>query len=261
MFFIAGVGDEGFEIGGAEVVADGLDAAGLVEVFADIERFHVAGGADECGEVAPCGTAPDAEAGGIDVVGGGVGAEPADGGFAVFDLGGEDGVAAEAVVDAGDGVSALDPILAEGLAVFLAAALPSAAVDPDDEWCRVFGFFRQVEVEGVAFVAAFGVGEIAMGGGSGGGEGGGEEQGYEAERVHGRVVLGGGTRKTGSRFSEIRERGWAAGNFDWQVEVMGQAGSACRGVGFTIFPSCPSCSSCFAARPGFRIMNLPICCR
>lgn len=62
MFLIAGVGDEGFEIGGTEVVAGGLDAAGLVEVFSDIERFQVAGGADECGEVAPGGAAPDAEA-------------------------------------------------------------------------------------------------------------------------------------------------------------------------------------------------------
>ncbi len=113
MLFITGVRDEGFKIGGAEVVADGLDAAGLIEMIADVKGFHLAAGADECGEVPTCGTAPDAEACGVDLIRRGVRAQPADGSFAVFDLRGENGMAAQSVVDAGDGVTAFEPTLSE----------------------------------------------------------------------------------------------------------------------------------------------------
>ena len=50
-------------------------------------------------------SAPDADVVGIEVVLGGVGPQPADRRLAVFDLRGEDGVLAEAVVDAGHGVA------------------------------------------------------------------------------------------------------------------------------------------------------------
>lgn len=113
MVFISGMRDKGFEIGGAVVVADGLDAAGLIKVIADVKGFHLATGADKSGEVSACGATPDAEACGVDLVCRGVRAQPANGGFAVLDLRGENGMAAEAVVDAGDGVTAFEPTLSE----------------------------------------------------------------------------------------------------------------------------------------------------
>lgn len=113
MLFITGVRDEGFEIGGAEVVADGLNAAGLIEMIANVKCFHIATGADECSEVPTCGTAPGTEACGVDLIRRGVCSQPADGSFAVFDLRGENGMAAEAVINAGDGVTAFEPTLSE----------------------------------------------------------------------------------------------------------------------------------------------------
>ncbi|CAN5529335.1 hypothetical protein BH09VER1_BH09VER1_22990 [soil metagenome] len=80
----------GEKIGGAVAIDDGLDGAGEGEVFADIELPGVSGGAEEGDEMATGGGAPDADAGGIDIVLGGVGAKEADGGLAIFKLSRED---------------------------------------------------------------------------------------------------------------------------------------------------------------------------
>jgi hypothetical protein len=93
------------EIGGAKEIDDALDGAGLVKVRADVEVGDLPCHAEEGDEVAAGGGAPNADAGGIDVVLPGVGAEPADGGFAILDLGGKGGVLAETVLDAGGDVA------------------------------------------------------------------------------------------------------------------------------------------------------------
>jgi len=93
------------EIGGAEEIDDALDGAGLAEIWAGVEVCGLAGDAEEGDEVAAGGGAPDADAAGIDAILGGVGAEPADGGFAILDLGGKGGILAKAVLDAGGGVA------------------------------------------------------------------------------------------------------------------------------------------------------------
>ena len=62
----------------------------------------------------------------------GIGPQPADGGLAVLDLGGERRVLASPIVDAGDRVPAPQECIA-GVARRLAPAPPGTAVDPDDQ--------------------------------------------------------------------------------------------------------------------------------
>ena len=97
------------QVRGTEPVDDALHAAGLVEVppasLSRVELLHAAGGAEQGDQVAAGRGAPDADAVRVEVVLRGVGPQPADGRLAVFDLGREDGVLAQAVVDAGHGVA------------------------------------------------------------------------------------------------------------------------------------------------------------
>ena len=104
--------------------------------------------------------ADDAEVIRVEAVFGGVGPEEADGRLAVLDLSGEQGLATEAVVNGGDGVATFE--MAHGrVAAGLAAALPSAAVDPDDQRQRAIGLSGAVEVKFVAF-AMGAVFEVAL---------------------------------------------------------------------------------------------------
>jgi len=107
--------------------------------------------------------APDAESGRVYVVLFGVGAEPADRGFAVLYLCGEYGVLAEAIVDAGDGVASGEK--SGGASAVFTSRLPASAVDPDDQGQRLGvvgsgGSLRQVQVELVALVAAWDVFDV-----------------------------------------------------------------------------------------------------
>ena len=108
------------DAGGAIPIDDGLDAGGGV----------VTGGTEIGHEMAAGGGAPEGDAGGVDIVFFGVGAEPAEGGFAVVDVGGEGGFLGVPVADAGAGVALLDE--GEDWRLFLGAGAPGAAVDPDD---------------------------------------------------------------------------------------------------------------------------------
>ena len=147
------------EVGRAEEVDDALDGAGLVEVSTGIEIAGVAGDAEEGDEMAACGAAPDADAALVDTVFFGMDAEPADGGFAIFDLGGEDGVLAEAVFDAGGCVTEREQG-ARG-AIVLVACGPSAAVYPDDERKRGGGLLGEIKVDLLPGAAIGDVGKVA----------------------------------------------------------------------------------------------------
>ena len=147
---------------GAEPVDDALHAAGLVEVPAlALQLLHVAGGAEHGDQVAAGRGAPDADVVGVEVVLGGVGPQPADGRLAVLDLGREDGVLAQAVVDAGHGV-ALGGQRHGGAALF-AAGPPGPAVNPDDQRQPALGLLGQVEVQAVSLVAALNILEVPQG--------------------------------------------------------------------------------------------------
>ncbi len=151
------------EVGGAEVGADRLDGAGGVLVSEGTFELGVSGGGGEEGdEVASGGGAPDADAVGVDIVLGGVLAEVADGGLAVVDLSGEGVGAGEAVVGGGDGEAGFEKA---GLAGedFFVSVFPSSAVDPQDEGelgGGLVGAGGEVEVESVADVAVFDVGDV-----------------------------------------------------------------------------------------------------
>ena len=105
-------------------------------------------------------SAPDADVVGIEAVFLGVGAQPADGCLAVLDLGGEDGVLAEAVVDARRRVALGDQ--RDRRAAVLAAAIPAASVNPDDDGQGMVRLGGQVEVELVAGVSPGDIFQIAV---------------------------------------------------------------------------------------------------
>ena len=103
--------------------------------------------ADEGGEVAAGRRAPRREAVGVEAVLRGVRAKPADRAAAVVDLRGPDRRAAQAVVEARDGVARGAERGDVAGRRELAAARPSSAVDPDDQRVRRRAAERQVEVE------------------------------------------------------------------------------------------------------------------
>jgi hypothetical protein len=78
--------------------------------------------------------------------------------LAVLNLGGELGILAQAVIDAGHDVSLLRP--RQGNAGVLAALFPPAAVDPHDQRERPAAFGRKVNVKFLAFMAAGHIGDI-----------------------------------------------------------------------------------------------------
>ena len=137
-----------------------LHAAGLVEVACvAFEVLHASRGAQQGHQVATGGGAPDADVIGVEVVLLGVGPQPADGRFAIFDLGGEHGVLAQAVVDAGRGVALA--YQRYGGATVLVAVLPASAVNPDHQRQGMLGgLLRQVEVEFLQFMSAGDVGQV-----------------------------------------------------------------------------------------------------
>lgn len=89
--------EDGGEIGGAVETDDALDGAALIRVSADgaFEIRVAVGDADEGCEMATCGCADNDDAFGVDQVCGLAGAEEADGGFDIVNVGGERGFGGE----------------------------------------------------------------------------------------------------------------------------------------------------------------------
>jgi len=179
-----GVGDEAVQIRGRIEGADALDAAGISKVAADVAlKGGVIGGVGEKeGEVTTGGGAEDADAGGIEVEAGGVGAEPADGTLAVKELGGKGRDGGEAVIEADDG-EVLRGHETDGTGV-LATGVPSAAVDPDYDGKRADDFFWFVEIEAEGLVVDACVFEVALdfhGIGQARGAAGEEERGQQGD--------------------------------------------------------------------------------
>ena len=103
---------------------------------------------------------PDADVAGIEVVLLGICPQPANGCLAVLDLGGEEGVLAQSVIDARHGVALADQ--RDRRATFLAAGRPTAPVDPDDDGQGVICLGGQIQVELVAGVSASDILQVAV---------------------------------------------------------------------------------------------------
>lgn len=127
------------------------------------ESLHVSGNAEHGNEVAARRNAPSSDSVRVQVVGGGgLAADPADGGLDIVNLRGPGGLLAETIVGAHAGVFAR---FHEGLEAPAAGALvalePGAAVDEDDH--RQFFGFRprgQIEIEALSRIFAVSVGDV-----------------------------------------------------------------------------------------------------
>jgi sirohydrochlorin ferrochelatase len=158
------VGVHSKEVGGAEEIDDGLDAAGLFGI-AEItfEIGDTAGGGEHGGEVAAGGGAPGGDARGIELVLSGLGADPPDGSLAVVDLGWELGDLAEAVVEGDDGVAVIEePVDDGGLEGVLAAGAKCPAVDPEDDGKRAGLGGWAVNIDEKISGAGAGIDEVAV---------------------------------------------------------------------------------------------------
>ena len=162
MALVSGRGDKHHEIGRSEEVAYRLHAARLIQVRADIECLHVTAGTDQCDEMAASGTAPHAKPLRIEAVVLGVCAQPSYGGLAVLDLRRKHRVAAETIVDARDRVAPFRGAVAQRWAGVLAAALPAAAVNPDDHGQRPVARLRDIQIELLPLVPIDDVGKVTM---------------------------------------------------------------------------------------------------
>src|SRR5262249_18006438 len=113
--------------------ANGLHAAGLVAVFTFLafELLYAATRTEQSGQRPAGRGAPDTDPIRIQTVFFGVRSQPANGGLAIVNLGGEGGVLRQAMVDAGDGIALGGEI--QGPCSFLAAALPATGVNPDHQ--------------------------------------------------------------------------------------------------------------------------------
>jgi hypothetical protein len=140
------------------------------------------GGGKHEDEVSAGGVAEGADAVGVDVVLGGVGAEIADGTFHVADLRREDGGRDEAVVDGGGDVAlGGDGADGGGEGGFIAVG-PGAAVDEEDAGKGVWGAGGAGEVEEEVLVRGVAVGDVGLEGDGGGGGGWGGEEGEGGEK-------------------------------------------------------------------------------
>src|SRR5688572_6340436 len=87
----------------------------------------------------------------IDAILVGMGTQPADGGLAIFDLGGKDRVLAEAIIDRHTDVTLLH-IVGYGTLPALIAVSPGASMDADNHGPRMRVLLnRQVEIELLPF--------------------------------------------------------------------------------------------------------------
>ena len=99
------------------------------------------------------GRSPYADAFGIEIVVCGICPKPANCAFAIVDLRWEHGDLAESIFDARHGIAIRHQ--PNGRTVILAAAEPSATVDPNHQRQWRFGLLRQVKVEEQTMVVEF----------------------------------------------------------------------------------------------------------
>ncbi len=134
------------EVGGTEVVDAGLHRARMSKVAADVtlRAGDARAGREERGEVSARRGAPNAEAGGVEVVSFRVRAEPAHGALHVVNLRRKDngqrvikvGLTCQPIRDTRDGHAAPEQRDDERRDRKPSAALPPAAVYPDNDWKR-----------------------------------------------------------------------------------------------------------------------------
>src|SRR6516164_3036968 len=105
-------------------------------------------------------SAPDAAVSAIEVVHLGIGPQPANRGFAILDLGREDGMLTEPVADAGDGEALAGE--EDAWAAALAAGPPAAAVNPDHDRQRPLALFGQIQIELLPLMPARHILQIAQ---------------------------------------------------------------------------------------------------
>jgi hypothetical protein len=117
--------------------------------------------ADEGGELGAGGMAHDENAVGIAAVFGDVVVDPAEGLGDVLKDGGHLDIWQEAVAGGNKDESFVHEDLWLGLNTGAVAGLPSAAVNPEDDG-EIFGGFRSVNVEFLAWVPGGGVGDVAV---------------------------------------------------------------------------------------------------
>lgn len=213
------VGRHGEEVAGAVEIDHALDAAGGLLVHGG------GGGADQCRDVAAGGAAGDGDAARVEAVGGGVFAQPADGGARVFELGRPTGNREQADVEAGDGV-ALGGEPRER-AVALGAAFPAAAVHPDDDGERIL---RQtggaIEVERERARSGGRIRERSGDLGAGRSGRGGGEEGRQRQTEGGGEQAGRGERVVGVHCGE--RKGIVAGRDEAKCQRGGEGGRPAR---------------------------------
>ncbi len=147
------------EIGGAVIVHDGLDTAGDGEIIADFEFGYSTRGAQHGGQVAACGVTPGGKVGWVQAVSGSVRPEPADGSFAVLNLGGKNRVLAQAVADGSQGVAFRQVLERDG---HLLVAHPEGATMDVNNQRQVCGVWGQVKIQALARMALLHVRQVAM---------------------------------------------------------------------------------------------------
>ena len=148
------------KIGRPEPIHDALHFAGLIEVRPGIEIADIPRGSQQRHQMTARGSAPSADAIGLDPVFRSMRAEETDSGFAVFDLSRVDRVCAQPVVDAGDGI----PIQRQpsGRAAVFTAAIPSTAMNPYHQRARRGCRLREVKIEPLAFMATGDIWDVAQ---------------------------------------------------------------------------------------------------
>ena len=148
------------QVGRPIEIAHRLYTARLIELVANVELLHTAAGAQQCDEVAARRATPCAEVVAVEFVLRGVCTQPADGRFAILNLGRENRLATQPVADARDGIAALQ--LSDGPDLLLASRRPTAAVNPDDERQRPIRFLRQIKIQQQSLFANARIFQIAL---------------------------------------------------------------------------------------------------
>src|SRR5438094_10508207 len=92
------------------------------------------------------GKSPDADPIGVEIVLRRIGAKPADGSLAIFDLRRKRRNPGKAVIDARHGVSIL--YQSNSWTPLFSAPAPASSMDPNDHWQRTCDLLRTIEVEG-----------------------------------------------------------------------------------------------------------------
>ncbi len=161
---VFGIIIHGVQFARTEVIDDTGDGTAFGVELAEIalEALDLVTDSEHGDEVSAGGGAPHGNFFRVEVVFCGVAAQPAEGGLAVVDLGRPVGFVCEAIADTGGGIfSTFDDGQETPSRAVLGTVSPSAAVNEHEEGEGVAGaVFGKVEVECLARVVGFGVGDI-----------------------------------------------------------------------------------------------------